>query len=50
MQVEVMQGPLAGIRGTLLRKGRQARLVVTIRLIRQAVSAELDAADVRLVV
>ncbi len=47
MEVEVVHGPLAGIRGVLVRKGDRARLVVAIHLIQQAASVELDAADVR---
>ena len=45
MEVEVLRGPLAGVRGVLLRKGTRARLVVAIPLIQQAASVELDAAD-----
>jgi hypothetical protein len=47
MEVEVVRGPLAGVRGILVRKGRHARLVVAIHLIQQAASVELDSADVR---
>ncbi len=46
MEVEVLRGPLAGVRGILIRKGARARLVVAISLIQQAASVELDAADV----
>ena len=49
MEVEVIRGPLDGVRGILVRKGRRARLVITIHLIRQAASVELDADDVKLV-
>ncbi len=45
-RVEVIRGPLAGLQGILLRKGSRARLVLSVHLIRQAVSVELDAADV----
>lgn len=41
--VEVTRGPLAGLKGILLRKGARARLVLSVRLIEQAVSVELDA-------
>ena len=44
--VEVIRGPLAGLQGILLRRGSRARLVLSIRLIEQAVSVELDAADI----
>jgi transcription antitermination factor NusG len=47
MEVEVIRGPLAGLRGVLVRKGSRARFVVAIHLIQQAASVELDAADVR---
>jgi transcription termination/antitermination protein NusG len=46
MQVEVVRGPLEGLRGVLVRKDRHARLVVSIRMIQQAASVELDAYDV----
>ena len=46
MQVEVIRGPLAGVRGVLLRKGARARLVIGVTLIHQGASVELDALDV----
>ncbi|MFQ5898056.1 MAG: transcription termination/antitermination protein NusG [Candidatus Methylomirabilia bacterium] len=46
MEVEVVRGPLLGARGRLLRKDRASRLVLSIDLIRQAASVEIDAADV----
>jgi transcription antitermination factor NusG len=45
--VEVVSGPLSGVVGRLIRKGTRARLVLSVNLIGQAVSAEVDAADVR---
>jgi transcription antitermination factor NusG len=45
--VEVTHGPLKGVVGRLVRKGSHARLVLTVDLIGQAVSVEVDAADVR---
>ena len=45
--VEVVHGPLRGVVGRLLRKGTNARLVLAVDLIGQAVSVEVDAADVR---
>jgi transcription termination/antitermination protein NusG len=45
--VEVVYGPLKGVTGRLVRKGTQARLVIAVNLIGQAVSAEVDAADVK---
>jgi transcription antitermination factor NusG len=46
--VEVIHGPLRGVIGRLLRKDApRARLVLSVDLIGQAVSVEVDAADVR---
>jgi transcription antitermination factor NusG len=45
--VEVVHGPLRGVIGRLLRKNERARLVLSVDLIGQAVSVEVDAADVR---
>ena len=47
MMVEVVHGPLKGVIGRLLRKNDKARLVLSVDLIGQAVSVEVDAADVR---
>jgi transcription antitermination factor NusG len=47
MAVEVVAGPLRGVVGRLVRKGAHARLVLAVDLIGQAVSVEIDAADVR---
>jgi transcription antitermination factor NusG len=47
MTVEVTHGPLRGVIGRLVRKGRHERLVLAVNLIGQAVSVVLDAADVR---
>ena len=46
MTVEVARGPLMGVRGRLLRKDRELRVVLSVSLIRQSVSVEIDAADV----
>jgi len=46
MEVEVVRGPLMGLRGRLERKDRSARLVLSVNLIRQSVAVEIDAADV----
>ncbi len=45
--VEVVSGPLRGVVGRLVRKGTNARLVLSVALIGQAVSVQVDAADVR---
>ena len=46
-RVEVIAGPLKGIRGILVEKRGRFRFVIQVDLIRQAVSAEIDASDVR---
>jgi transcription antitermination factor NusG len=46
MVVEVVRGPLRGVRGVLLRKEKRHRLVVGIRLIQQAAAVEIDVRDV----
>jgi transcription antitermination factor NusG len=48
MMVEVVHGPLRGVIGRLMRKeALKARLVLSVDLIGQAVSVEVDAADVK---
>ena len=48
MMVEVVHGPVRGVVGRLVRKdAHRARLVLTVDLIGQAVSVEVDAADVK---
>ena len=48
MMVEVIHGPLCGVVGRLVRKdAHHARLVLSVDLIGQAVSVEVDAGDVR---
>lgn len=48
MMVEVVHGPLRGVVGRLTRKdAARARLVLSVDLIGQAVSVEVDAADVK---
>lgn len=48
--VEVVAGPLRGVTGRLTRKdAARARLVLSVDLIGQAVSVEVDVADVRTV-
>lgn len=46
MDVEVVRGPLAGVRGKLLRKDRVTRLVLSVSLIHQAAIVEIHPADV----
>jgi transcriptional antiterminator NusG len=45
-RVEVTRGPLRGVIGLLVRKGPRARLVLSVDLLRQGVSVEVDASDV----
>ena len=46
--VEVVHGPVKGVVGRLLRKDAQrARLVLSVDLIGQAVSVEVDVSDVK---
>ena len=47
MMVEVTHGALKGVLGRLIRKGAHARLVLSVDLIGQGVSVEVDAADVK---
>jgi len=48
MMVEVVHGPLNGVIGRLVRKDApRARLVLSVDLIGQAVSVEVDVADVK---
>ena len=46
-RVEVIVGPLKGIQGVLVEKRGKFRFVLQVDLIRQAVSVEIDASDVR---
>lgn len=46
MAVEVVRGPLQGVRGTLLRKATQYRLILGVSLIQQGASVEIDIDDV----
>jgi transcriptional antiterminator NusG len=46
-RVEVIAGPLKGIHGILVEKRGKFRFVVQVDLIRQAISVEIDASDVR---
>jgi transcription antitermination factor NusG len=45
--VEVKSGPLRGVVGRLIRKGSQARLILSVGLIGQGISVGVDAADVK---
>ena len=45
--VEVVHGPLKGVVGRLARKAEHARLMLSVEMISQAVSVQVDAADVK---
>jgi transcription antitermination factor NusG len=47
MWVQVVHGPLRGVRGRLVHKDRSTTLVVAIEMLGRALSVEIDAADVR---
>jgi transcription antitermination factor NusG len=44
--VQVMRGPLAGVQGRLARIKNSLRLIVTVSVFCQAISAELNLSDV----
>ena len=46
MLVEVIRGPLQGVKGRLVREAKPCRLVLSISLIQRAVTIEIDAASV----
>jgi len=46
MEVEVVRGPLTGVRGILVRMDSRYRLVVSVNVIRQGAAVEIAAADV----
>ncbi len=46
MLVEVINGPLQGVKGRLVREARNSRLVLNISLIQRAVAIEIDADSV----
>lgn len=46
MRVEVVRGPLMGVRGILIRKEAKYRLVISVDLLRQGAIVEIDSEDV----
>ena len=46
MEVEVVRGPLAGVRGRLVRKDNAERLVLSVTLIRQGAALHVHPADI----
>ena len=48
--VEVIRGPMAGLRGVYLRTKSEDRLVVSLPLLQRSVSTEIESYNVRLIV
>ena len=46
-QVEVIAGPLTGVKGMLVEKRGKFRFILQVDLIKQAISVEVDASDIR---
>lgn len=46
MLVQVIRGPLEGVRGILMQKAKPFRLVISVNLIRHSAAVAIDAADV----
>ncbi len=44
--IRVVRGPFRGVRGVVVRKANQYRLVISVHMIRKAVSVEIGATDV----
>lgn len=40
--VQIVKGPLAGIEGKVLRRGKRLKIVIEVKLLRRAVSAEVE--------
>jgi len=40
--VQIVKGPLTGLEGKVLRRGKQLRFIVEVQLLRRAVSAEVE--------
>lgn len=47
VEVQVEAGPMAGVRGTLMRFRKETRLIVSIKQIERSISVEVDREDVR---
>jgi transcription termination/antitermination protein NusG len=45
-RVRVVRGALAGIEGTLIRSGSQAKLVISVEMIQRSVAVNVDSSDV----
>lgn len=42
MPVEIVSGPLAGLQGTVIRRGGQTRFIIQVSFIQQGTSVEID--------
>jgi transcription antitermination factor NusG len=49
-RVRVVRGALAGVEGTLIRSGSQAKLVISVEMIQRSVAVNVDSSDVEHVV
>lgn len=45
--VEMIAGPMRGIRGTLIKRGRKYRLVLAVRTLGRGIAVEVDSCDAR---
>jgi transcription termination/antitermination protein NusG len=45
-RVRVVRGTLAGVEGTLIRRGEQSRLVISVEMIQRAISVSVSMSDV----
>lgn len=45
--VEIIRGPLAGVRGNLVRRERSHYVIIGVRLLQQGATVKIDAEDVR---
>ena len=46
MVVEIIRGPLIGVRGTLLKKDNRSRILVAVNLIGQGAAIDIEAHDI----
>ena len=46
MQIEIVRGPLIGIRGRLMKTGNRSRIVVAVNLISQGAVVDIETDDI----
>jgi hypothetical protein len=46
MAVEIIRGPLAGVRGRLIRKERHHYVLIAVQLIQQGATVKIDINDI----